>query len=234
MPLVLLLGLFFSALSVASPEAAEAAFHQQFPDLKIDKVEPSAVSGLYQLSSGPLVIYLSENGRYVFQGNIFDLHNKQDNITEKARKTALVTALQYLQKEGAQGIEYPAPNSQYTLTVFTDVSCGYCRKFHQSVPTLNKQGVSVRYLAFPRNGESSASYRQLVSVWCGEDPKALLTNAKAGQTIPEKMCVNPVKKHHELGLLAGVQGTPTLVLPDGTLVPGYIEPGELINLLQAE
>ncbi|MEL0287354.1 MAG: DsbC family protein, partial [Gammaproteobacteria bacterium] len=109
-----------------------------------------------------------------------------------------------------------------SITVFTDIDCGFCRKLHQEVPSLNQMGVAVRYLAYPRAGVGSDSFDKIVSAWCAPDPKRALTLAKSLQPIDAKTCDNPVSDHLQLGSRMGVTGTPAIVLDNGRLVPGYL------------
>jgi thiol:disulfide interchange protein DsbC len=58
-----------------------------------------------------------------------------------------------------------------------------------------------------------------------------MTRAKQGQDVPGKTCDNPVQKHFALGNELGVRGTPSIILGDGELVPGYVPPARLVQLL---
>jgi len=128
-------------------------------------------------------------------------------------------------------IVYKAENEKAHITVFTDVDCVYCRMLHKEVSQLNDFGVTVRYLAYPRSGIGSESYQKMVSVWCSDDPKEWLSEAKLGKKIPENKCVNPVADQFSLGNEVGVRGTPSIVLGDGTFVPGYLPAVELVKRL---
>jgi len=90
-------------------------------------------------------------------------------------------------------------------------------------------GVQVRYLAFPRAGVGSKSYDKYVSVWCSDDQQSSLTTAKAGGSVPSASCDNPVEESYKLGQQVGVRGTPTIVLDDGTVTPGYVPHKELLK-----
>ncbi len=230
--LSLLLG-YTSIVGAATTDKPEKVIQdtlaRQFPHLKVDKVKPTTVMGLYQVSAGPILLYISADGRYIFDGDIYDTQANNQNVTEKERQTTRKAALANVSDK--EFIWYKAKNPKHTLTVFTDIDCGYCRRFHQQVKELNAQGVSVRYLAFPRSGAGTPSYNKMVSVWCSETPADALTKAKDGVVIPTRQCDNPVQKQVELGALAGVQGTPSLILEDGTLIPGYVPTDKLLEIL---
>ena len=120
---------------------------------------------------------------------------------------------------------------KHTVTVFTDIDCPYCRRLHKEVPAMNELGIKVRYLAFPRAGVHSPSFKEAVSVWCAKNPAQALTDAKAGKKVPEVTCDNPVLQHMALGEQVGVTGTPAMVLEDGRMLPGYIPATRLAQLL---
>jgi thiol:disulfide interchange protein DsbC len=127
-------------------------------------------------------------------------------------------------------VVFDAPKNEHTITVFTDIDCGYCRKLHEHIDDYGAEGIQVRYLFYPRSGENTPSYDKAVSVWCADDRQAALTAAKSGQRVENKKCMNPVGKHMELGGLMGIRGTPAIVLDTGDMVPGYVEPKRLAAL----
>ena len=128
-------------------------------------------------------------------------------------------------------IVYGPDDAKHTITVFTDIDCGFCRRLHSEMDQYNKQGIAIRYLFYPRAGIGSDSYNKAVSVWCADDRHAAMDAAKAGKDIPSKTCDNPVEAHYELGQQMRVQGTPALVLSDGEIVPGYVPPAKLRRAL---
>jgi len=124
--------------------------------------------------------------------------------------------------------------SKYSVYVFTDIDCGYCRKLHSEINQYMAEGITINYLFFPRAGKGSDSYNKAVSVWCASDRKAALTAAKQGNTIPEKTCDNPVDEHMQLGEDFEVKGTPMIVTAEGAVFPGYLPPKQLIQVLESE
>jgi thiol:disulfide interchange protein DsbC len=168
---------------------------------------------------GANIAYVSEDGRYALVGDLRDLEDRR-NITEEHRGKSRLSALKAIKPE--QAIEFAPPSPKHFIYVFTDVDCAYCRKLHKEVGQLNQAGIAVRYLAFPRAGIDSESFKKTESVWCAKDPKTALTDAKAGQDVAPARCDNPVKKEYELGLALGVKGTPTIILENGQELGGYM------------
>ncbi|MET0070886.1 MAG: DsbC family protein [Candidatus Thiodiazotropha sp.] len=129
-------------------------------------------------------------------------------------------------------IVYGSTGKQRHITVFTDIDCGYCRKLHAEVPALNASGVEVRYLAFPRAGIGSDSYKKYVSVYCADDPKQALTDAKMGMVLKPADCSNPVEDNYEFGRKLAVKGTPMIVVDDGTVISGYMKARKLLQRMK--
>ena len=120
------------------------------------------------------------------------------------------------------------------LTVFTDIDCPYCAKLHREVPQLNKNGITVEYLMFPRAGLGTPSFKKAVSMWCAEDNNKSMTEAKEGRPIDNKTCENPIKAQYQLGQELGVRGTPALITKTGKLIPGYVPADRLTKMLLGE
>ncbi len=219
------------AFSASADETAvEAAIKSLVPAAKIDSIADSQVPNFYQVVLQGQVVYVSADGKYLLQGSIFDIENKSD-LTEEARAGIRRSALAAVGPE--QRIVFPAKDSKYTLTVFTDIDCGYCRKMHSEMAEYNKRGISVEYLFFPRAGIGSDSYDKAVSVWCAADRNAALTQAKTGADIDRKTCDNPVSHDYELGQKIAVTGTPAVFTSEGTQLGGYLPPDQMLMRLES-
>ena len=191
--------------------------------------------GLYevQVQGGPL-LYITADGTHFIAGDLFEVQESGFvNVAEQGRQKERAELIAAVKPEDM--IIFAPQNPKATITVFTDVDCGYCRKLHNEVAELNDLGIAVHYLAFPRAGLGSPSFRKIASAWCATDRGAALTSLKNGEEIPENVCAdNPVAAQMLLGEQVGVNGTPALVLEDGTLVPGYRPAKELAKLLGIE
>lgn len=233
--LLLLLSISFSAHATAGDakevEKIKSNLKQNFPQLEIESVASSEVPGFYQVNSGPIVIYISKDGRFVFSGDILDLDKGQSNLAEVARKKARIKTLNGIGKENM--VIFAPKDPKHTLTVFTDVDCGYCRKLQNDIPELNAKGIEVRYLAFPRSGPNSPTFEKMVKVWCSKDKAKALADAKQDKEVKTEPCENnAVLQELQLGMQLGVSGTPTLVFEDGTVFPGYLPPDKIVEVLQ--
>ncbi len=211
------------------PDAVLATGSRLITDFSASNVKTSPVSGLYEITVGPRLLYISADGRYIIRGDVIDI-DRGENLSESARKRVRIDAVNDLGEAGM--IVFAPQDVESTITVFTDVTCPYCSKLHNEVGQLNKAGIKVRYLAFPRAGVPSSVYDQMVSVWCADDPQAAMTDAKARRPVEPKRCDNPVAEHFQMGQLVGVSGTPTIILEDGSIIGGYVPAKELIGYAQ--
>jgi thiol:disulfide interchange protein DsbC len=127
---------------------------------------------------------------------------------------------------------FAAAQPKYTITVFTDIDCGFCRKLHSQIADYNRLGITVRYLAFPRTGPGTESWAKAQQVWCSPDRKTALTRAKLGEALHVARCDDPVAREYELGRALGISGTPGIFTSDGDMLPGYVPPDELLGELK--
>ncbi len=223
-----------------APNPAAAATLKQ-PDLtllqaalngaKPDSVTPSVIPGLLEVVISGQVLYLSEDGRFVMQGDILDLGSRA-NLTDGRRGELRGKAIAAL-SEKDMVVFAPEGAVKHTVTIFTDIDCGYCRKMHSQMAEYNKEGIKIRYLLFPREGVGSESFSKAISVWCADDRAAAMTKAKQGEAVANKTCDNQVQAQYELGQKLGVRGTPSMILEDGEMLPGYVPPIQLVEMLAA-
>lgn len=201
------------------------------PEIRIDGVRPSPLNGIYEVTVPGQVVYVSGDGKYLIQGMLLDIPNKLD-LTEQRRSELRRTLL--AAAPSSQRIVFkPKGEVKHTVTVFTDIDCGYCRELHKHMTEYNDRGIQIEYMLFPRAGVGSESFRKAVASWCAKDQQEALTKAKAGEDPGNATCVNPVEAQYSLGQQVGVTGTPTLVLPDGSVAPGYVTPDQLEQRLIA-
>ena len=176
-------------------------------------------------------IYVLPNTEYIILGDIFSLKgDKPESETEKDKGKLRLKILADLNQESF--IKFKSNNEKTVLTVFTDVECTYCRKFHSEIDEYLANGVSINYLAFPRTGIDSTSYEKMVAAWCSNEKKESITNLKNDIDIEMNSCENPVENHFEIGRRIGVTGTPAIITQTGLLLPGYIPANELIGIIE--
>ncbi|MFI4868324.1 MAG: DsbC family protein [Steroidobacterales bacterium] len=236
-----------AAINAAAPNAAVAAAHAELPaalpasaetlravaglaGVKPENVQATPVAGIFEVLRGSDIIYVTRDGKYAFTGDLYQIPSHA-NLTEVHRRELRRTLIDAVPE--SRMVVFSPPDPKYTVTVFTDVDCSYCRALHRQIAEYNRLGVRVRYVFYPRTGPDTESWHKAEQVWCSADRKAALTRAKLGEPLDAKPCSNtPVAQEYELGKAIGLEGTPGIVAANGTLVGGYLPPDELVEQLK--
>jgi len=218
-----------------SIEGVESKLKEMLPEsIQLISVNETDIEGYFEVNfEGIEPLYVSDDGEYLISGDIYKI-TKQGliNKSDARRDYQRISLLKELDEQ--EFITFEPDSVLHTVYVFTDVDCGYCRQFHGQIADYLKLGIRVNYLAFPRAGLESDSYRKIASAWCSSDPHESLTTLKLGDDIKNNMCANnPVEKHYKLGSSIGIQGTPSIITEEGKLIPGYLPPEDLLNQLTA-
>lgn len=225
-------GVDASALQVVQQALAKLA-----PGVQVDVVNRAPLPGFYQVIASGQLVYVSTDGKYLMNGDLVDLGAKK-SLNDAA--WAAFRQAELAKLPAAARIEYAPVHPKYRITVFTDVTCPYCRMLHEHMAELNKAGIAVDYMAWPRSGvedeagHPTATYKAMVSAWCAADPKAALDGAFAGREPKPASCANPVRQEFELGEKLGVNGTPAIFTASGRQIGGYLTPAQLLQVLKKD
>jgi thiol:disulfide interchange protein DsbC len=207
-----------------------AVIAKKFPGLKAEDVRPSPMPGMYEVSLGADTVYVSADGKYLVAGDMYEVDSRT-NVTESGRADVRRKVLAEVDERDM--IVFAPTKTKHTITVFTDVDCGYCRKLHGEIDELNKLGVRVRYMAYPRSGPGTDDWRKMEAVWCAKDRKAAITQAKRDQPVNSPSCgATPVAKQFQLGEEVGVRGTPAIYTVAGDYIGGYLPPDKMLEMLE--
>ena len=232
--LLLILILIFSSDMKSDELLIASKINAVLPEgMSVQSVKESKIENLFIVDIGDLQpIYASKNGEFFFYGELYAVNgNMLQNTTKDEVNLKRKSILDETLSED-DFISFKSENEKYRVTIFTDVDCGYCRKFHNEIQDFNDLGITVNYVAFPRSGLDSVSYNKIVTAWCSKDPKSALTKMKKGQDVQLLMCQNhPVEAHFLLGQKIGITGTPAIIKSNGELLPGYLPPEELLTRL---
>lgn len=205
---------------------------------ELSKVMPEAIvleseiPGIYSISIGTSIGYISKDGKYILRGDIYDMETNE-NITEGLRAESRVNLLKQIDEQSM--IIFTPDNFDHTVTIFTDIDCGYCRKFHNQIKQIMDQGIRVRYMFFPRTGPDTESWDKARQVWCSDDRLKAMTRAKQGTSLSSENCLDdPVNTHYRTGLEFKVRGTPTMITDSGEMIVGYMEAENLKAQLDSQ
>ncbi|MDB9896658.1 thioredoxin fold domain-containing protein [Gammaproteobacteria bacterium] len=226
--------LAFSLDGIANETEIVTKINQVLPaGMSVKGIKQSQVDSLFVVDIGDLQpIYASKDGNFFLYGEMYAIKNGELLNTTKQEISLNRRAILDSELSEKDFITFAATDEKHVITVFTDVDCGYCRKFHGEIEDYNAQGITVNYVAFPRSGLESDSYNKIVSAWCSSDPKGTLTALKEGRDPALKLCQDhPVEDHYLLGQRIGITGTPAIISSSGDLLPGYLPPMELLKKL---
>ncbi|MCE0493370.1 bifunctional protein-disulfide isomerase/oxidoreductase DsbC [Vibrio salinus] len=202
----------------------------------VSDVRPSDIEGLVELQTSGGVIFSSPNGDFFIAGKLYKMNKNGTYYDVIAKRQAPLDAKK-INALSDDMIVYKAKNEKYVVTVFTDITCGYCVKLHKDMKLYNALGITIRYLAFPRQGAKGPVADQMAAIWCADDPAKALTEAKEERKLPSPTvnfpsCQKKIAQQHQLGRELGVTGTPAIYLPNGMMVGGYLPPKNLLDRLE--
>jgi thiol:disulfide interchange protein DsbC len=224
---MLLVAPVFAQTAEPDPELTQVRqkVNAMFSAISPENVNPSPIDGWYTIHRGSIIAYVSADGRYLLQGDMIDLEENV-NLSEMVRNNSRRELMAGVADE--EVIAFSPEEVKYSIAVFTDVDCTYCRRLHSQINEYMAYGIEVRYLMYPRNGPSSPAWATAEEVWCSADRNGALTAAKADRKFASTNCDASIVGHHyNLGQEVGLTGTPAIVLDDGTLISGYLPPDQL-------
>ncbi|WNL39403.1 DsbC family protein [Halomonas sp. PAMB 3232] len=231
-PFLLVGAALLPAAAQADAERLAESLEVNGQPMPVEEVLETPMEGIYQvrLENGES-FYANEDGSYFLVGDLYqNAEQGLVNLTEQAKNQQRMAALDAVpasERFVYRGVDEP----RATVVVFTDPTCPYCERLHESVPELNERGIAVHYLAFPRAGMDSDAARTLERAWCSDNRSEAMTRAQSRESVSGEICDNPVADQYQLGMQLGVTGTPAIILPDGQLVPGFVPPDRLVGML---
>lgn len=236
MKYLLIIFLFFISCSQDKNEESEivSKLKKIIPEeLTIISFNKSELENFYEVElSDGTYFYLDREVQHIFLGDLFRIEDKQlVNLSYVREKEKIINLIENIDR--GKLITFEPDEKKYEVFVFTDVDCGFCRKFHSQISNYLEKGIEINYLSFPREGLQSETANKLMTAWCSEDQKKVLTELKLGKSVPYKICdSNPIQDHYNLAKQFGISGTPTFITGNGFNIPGLIEVDELIEYLK--
>ncbi|MDG1753100.1 MAG: bifunctional protein-disulfide isomerase/oxidoreductase DsbC [Thalassotalea sp.] len=206
-------------------------------NLDIKSIKASPFPSMVEVITNQGLFYASKDGKFLVQGKLYGIGS--DDVVNHTEDSLSLLRIEGLKEFSNDMIVYPAKEEKHQITVFTDITCGYCRKMHKQIDEYNDLGITVKYMAYPRSGVKdqlgrlSQGFKDLQSIWCHEEPSVALTKAKLGSSVAQRICESPVEAEFDFGRQIGVNSTPAIIFPNGMLLPGYREPKDLIKILES-
>jgi len=204
--------------------------------LEVSQVKASPLDNIVEVFTNQGLFYASKDGNFLFHGKLFGISKSVVDLTEASLSSIRIEGMKKFNKNM---VVFPAKNEKHVITVFTDITCGYCRKLHNQMDEYNEKGITVRYLAYPRSGvknslgELTDNFKNMRSIWCNENPKKAMSNAFSGGSVPYRICDMKVAEEFDFGRQVGVNGTPAIMLENGAMLPGYRDPASMLQVLDS-
>lgn len=221
-------------LLIMSPAGATEAIEQRMaeiiPDITPDSIQPSGMSGVHEVRYGTDIFYVSEDARFLLQGSLIDLESRE-NLTERTKRGVRAEIFAAI-PDSDLTVYAPERETRYTLNVFTDPNCPYCRQFHQDLDKYLEAGVKVRYFMYPVLGRQSPEIMR--DVWCADSRTDAMDRAKTGRAVASNDCPTPADEHLALGRDMGITGTPASITGDGQIISGFRPVVDMMVILQSE
>lgn len=200
----------------ANVEKVTANLKKSYPSTTFNKVNSTPIKGVYEVVMGQNVAYTDDKGRYFIFGNLYDMHTQKD-ITAQAEKNFKVYFPNPEQLKNA--LKEVKGNGKRKLVVFSDPDCPFCERLEQTL--LGLDNVTIYTFLYPLEQLHPTAKSTAINIWCSENQvKAMKDYMLAKIKPPIKTCKNPIDSNISLGASFGVQGTPSLIFEDGTLIPG--------------
>jgi thiol:disulfide interchange protein DsbC len=217
----------------ADEQVIRKSLSQTMANLPIDTVTPTPVKGIYQITSQGQVAYVTADGNYLFAGNLLDLKN-QVNLTEQVKNKERIALLKTV--PASNKVIFAADGTKKaTLTILTDPTCPFCEKLHREIPALQKAGIEVQTILTPRAGAGSPGFVESSQIMCGKQREADMDTAMARKPLTGPACQDAmINTNMALAEKLGMSGTPYIILPDGTAIPGYRPAEALIAVLSGK
>lgn len=192
--------------------AIRARLRGTFPEISDFTIEAIGDSGLYTVTTQVGDFVLSQDGAILINHSYYDLRSvnrssdvdaikfvplveftdeyTDENKTQHAADAAAERENSYFPLESdfdwlkSVSIHYPAIGEKVgEIAVFTDVTCPYCRQFHNDYAQLNERGYDVYVALMSRQGGSGSVYELSRAIHCSDNPRALYEQAIAGERL---------------------------------------------------
>ncbi len=223
---------FSLSASLAFADSVENTIKKNLTDRlpqlpRIDEITKSPMNGLYEVRLDETEIYYTDaEGNFLIQGNLIDTRSRK-NLTEERVDKLLSVSFDSLPLKDA--FTMVRGNGRRKIAVFEDPNCGYCKRFERDLQKIDN--ITIYLFLYPIL--SADSMEKSKNIWCAKDKSKIWQDwMLKGQTPASISCESSAMlRNLEYGKKHKISGTPTILLADGTRVPGAIEARELEKLL---
>ncbi len=205
----------------------------KFVDNVVD-VAPGPFPGVWEVDvarNGKIYpLYIDYSLKYFFNGQFIRLSDMANLTGLRFRDLNRVDVASIPVRDA---IRIGSKTAKKTVIVLSDPTCPYCVKLHGEInkAAAKDPGVAFLVMPYPRNPKDVATYRKCLAVVCAKSEK-LLDDAYAGKELPAPSCKSEaVNETMKLADRLKIEGTPTMILPDGRMVSGSMGADALLSLV---
>ncbi len=208
------LAMGLSSLSVASVETVKAKLAQQYPNVKINDLKTTEMSGLYSGTLDNQIVYVNEDAQHIFVGSMIRLKD-QHNLTKDLTLQQNMVDFKKLPLNDA--VKTVRGNGKRQLAIFSDPNCPYCKTLEGNLAQLND--VTIYTFIYPIKTQSIIPSKQ---IWCSANKEFAWKNLlqKGIKPTAAADCATPIERNLELGKRLGLNGTPAIIFSNGYKVMG--------------
>ena len=210
------LTLGFSA--TAQEAAIRKTLAERIPQMeKIDEVQPTAMSGLYEVRIGTDIFYTDAKGNYLIQGELIDTRARRNLTEDRINK---LSAVDFAALPFKDAFTIVRGDGKRKVAVFEDPNCGYCKRFERDMQ--NVDNVTVYLFLYPILSPDSAEKSR--NIWCAKDRTTAWEDYMVRDKTPAAATcdTSALQRNLAFGKKYKITGTPTLIFADGSRVPGAI------------
>ena len=194
------------------------ALAERIPQMeKIDEVRATAMPGLYEVRIGTDLFYSDAKGNYLIQGELIDTKARRNLTEDRINK---LTAVDFSALPLKDAVTIVRGDGKRKLAVFEDPNCGYCKRFERDLQSVDN--VTIYLFLYPILSPDSVEKSR--NIWCAKDRVAAWQDYMVRDKTPAPAAcdTSALQRNLAFGKKYKITGTPTLIFPNGSRVPGAI------------
>ena len=209
------------------------------PDAKILKMQMSPARGLWEVSIDNKgqrgLFYVDFSKKYLISGSIIEVNaaiNKTKERLDALNRDRRINRSLIPLKDALILGDKKAANK---VIVFTDPDCPFCSKLHEEIKKVveKRKDVAFYIKLFPLTKLHPDAYWKSKSIICEKSLKLLEDNFEK-KPIPKPSCeTGVIDRNIKLAGSLGISGTPTSIMPDGSVLTGSLPADKFIELIDS-
>lgn len=216
----------FANEGVSDPEMM-ATLKAKYPKTTFKSVTTTKLPGVYEVVMGKNVAYVESSGRYFLFGHLFDMETQTDLTDGKVQPAMKAADFGKLPIQDA--VVTVKGDGSRKLVVFSDPDCPYCKQLENTLATV--KNVTIYTFMMPLQQLHPQAKAKSIGVWCSSDRAKAWDDLMRKNIVPAGTCDHPVDRNIALAESMGINGTPTIILADGSMLPGAPSAAKLEQML---